>query len=274
MLCVDFESQLTEYLEGALGAEAQRMFSEHALRCPVCHQTLSEVKNTLQACRVASVPPPTRDLEAVILQKTMPESGMTCDEFEASLTDYLDGFLPAPLFHRWERHAALCDRCTELPGEVVRSIGACYTYVAEEMPLPFRLNERILQATLGTFSPQEVRAPFSARLASRLRLWLDPIVSPQLATVATMLLVAIFVLTNTVSADGSIGGVYSASLRLAAQSYSSGSKGGIKEFTNGLREIVGRQSQAPQDKSKEGAAGGKPDQKETSAPSEKPEKER
>ena len=45
---------------------------------------------------------------------------MSCEEFEECLTDYLDGFLPAHLYHRWERHAALCDRCTELPGEVVR----------------------------------------------------------------------------------------------------------------------------------------------------------
>ena len=34
-----------------------------------------------------------------------------------------------------------------------------------------------------------------------------------------MLLVAVFVLANTVSADGSISGVYQASLRLAEQSY-------------------------------------------------------
>ena len=49
------------------------------------------------------------------------------------------------------------DRCTELPGEVVRSIGACYTYIAEEQPVPVGLNERILQATLGTVVPHEVR---------------------------------------------------------------------------------------------------------------------
>jgi hypothetical protein len=56
-----------------------------------------------------------------------------------------------------------------------------------------------------------------------------------------MLLVAVFVLTNTVSADGSISGIYRASLRLAAQSYSGGSEGGIKEFTNGLKGLVGGQ---------------------------------
>ncbi len=230
MLCADFENRLSDYLEGALDSETHLAFSEHAMRCPVCHQTLGEVKNTLQACRVATVPPPTLQLEARIIEKTMPETAMTCGEFEESLTDYLDGFLPAPSYHRWERHAALCDRCTELPGEVVRSIGACYTYISEERSVPAGLEERILQATIGTLRAQEVRAPLAARLASRLRVWLDPIVSPQFATVATMLLVAVLVLTSTVSADGSISGVYGAGVRLAEQ-------------TAGLKPLLGGQTQ-------------------------------
>ena len=149
-----------------------------------------------------TVPAPSRELEARILQKTMPDTAMGCEEFEECLTDYLDGFLPAHLYHRWERHAAMCDRCTELPGEVVRAIGACYTYISEERPLPEGLNERILQATLGTATAQEIKAPWTARAASRFRLWLDPLISPQLVTVATMLLMAILVLTSTVSTDG------------------------------------------------------------------------
>jgi anti-sigma factor RsiW len=249
MLCADFENRLSDYLEGILDPAAHRAFSEHALRCPVCHQTLSEVKNTMNACRVAAVPPPTRELEAHILKKTMPHAAMTCQEFEESLTDYLDGFLPAPFYHRWERHAALCDRCTELPGEVVRSIGACYTYISEEMPVPAGLDERILQATIGTLKAEDIRAPWSARLASQLRSWLDPIVSPQLARVATMLLVAVFVLAHTVSADGSISGVYRASVLLAEQSYSGGTEGGIKELTNGLKGLVGGQDQNPKNNS-------------------------
>jgi anti-sigma factor RsiW len=215
MLCSDFENQLTDYIEGVVSSETNRQMAAHSLRCPVCHELLSAVRSALQACRVAPVPTPSKELEARILQRTIPESAMSCEDFEEFLTDYLDGFLPAHLYHRWERHAALCDHCTELPGEVVRSIGACYTYIAEEQPIPFGLNERILQATLGTIVPQEVRAPWTSRAASWMRSWLDPIVSPQLATVATMLLVAILVLTNTVSADGSISGVYNASLQLA-----------------------------------------------------------
>ena len=215
MLCVDFENLLTDYIEGVVGPETNLLMGEHAMKCPVCHETLSAVRSALEACRTGTVPSPSRELEARILQKTMPETAMQCEEFEECLTDYLDGFLPAHLYHRWERHAALCDNCTELPGEVVRSIGACYTYISEERPLPAGLNERILQATLGTTSPQEIKAPWTVRAASRFRLWLDPIISPQLATVATMLLVAILVLTSTVSADGSIRGVYDAGLHLA-----------------------------------------------------------
>lgn len=228
MLCAEFEDRLTDYLDGSLEAEMNRAFAEHAMRCPVCHELLSEVKNTLQACRMTDVPAPPAELEARILLQTVPEMAMTCEEFEEYLTDYLDGFLPAPLFHRWERHAALCEQCTELPGQVVRAIGACYTYINEEKLVPAGLHERILQATLGTTDAEEVRAPLAARIAARLRLWLDPIISPQLATVATMLLVCVLVLTSTVSADGSISGMYRAGIQLAERAYTRNSDTGVQ----------------------------------------------
>jgi hypothetical protein len=260
MLCNDFQDRMTDYLDGALEPDVHKTFAEHALRCPVCHETLSEVKNTLRACQAASGLEPPRELEARILLSTRPETAMTCEDFEDFLTDYLDGFLPASLYHRWERHAVLCARCTELPGEVVRAIGSCYSYVGEEKPLPAGLHERILLATSGSRISLEIRAPFGERLAAWLRLWLDPIISPQLATVATMLLVAVFVLTNTVSADGSISGVYSASLRLAGQSYSAGSNGGIKEITNGLKELVGGQRQTAPPATEQNQGGSQPKQ--------------
>jgi hypothetical protein len=244
MLCVDFESQLTDYIEGVVGSETSRLMGEHALRCPVCHETLSAVRSTLAACRVATVPAPSREFEARIMQRTLPESGMSCADFEEHLTDYLDGFLPAHLYHRWERHAALCDHCTELPGEVVRSIGACYTYISEEKAVPAGLNERILQATIGTARSQEVKAPWTSRAASRFRLWLDPIMSPQLATVATMLLAAVLVLTNTVSADGSIGGVYDAGLQLAEQTNGK-SKVEVQQITDDVQQLVEDPNQNP-----------------------------
>lgn len=241
MLCADFENRLTDYFDETLDVGTHQAFVEHAMRCPVCHDLLSEVKLTMQSCVSAQVPEPGAELEARILLRTMPATVMSCDEFEECLTDYLDGYLPAALYHRWERHAALCRQCTDLPGEVVRAIGACYTYVGEEKPLPAGLEARILQATLGSEKLQRVTEPLSTRLASLLRHWLDPIVSPQLATVATMLLVAVFVLTSTVSADGSISGMYSASLRLAQQTYVGGATTAVKsaELSDDLKEIAG-----------------------------------
>jgi anti-sigma factor RsiW len=215
MLCGEFEDRLTDYLEGALAADVQRAMGEHALRCPVCHDLLNEVKNTIRVCRTAEAPAPSVELEAAILLHTAPETVMTCEEFEDYLTDYLDGFLPATLYHRWERHAALCARCTNLPGDVVRSIGACYSYISEEQPVPAGVHERILQATLGTTEAEAVRAPFGARVIEWARGWLDALVTPQLATVATMVLAAVLVGTTTLSDDGSIAGMYRASLRIA-----------------------------------------------------------
>ena len=237
MLCHEFEGQLTDYLDGALAVQANKEFAEHALRCPICHDLLSEVKNTLLACSASEAPIAGAGLEARILLRTMPKTAISCSDFEEHLTDYLDGFLSAPLYHRWERHAALCVSCSELPGDVVRAIGACYTYKQDELEAPAGLEARILQSTIGNVLPQEVRAPVGARLIEWLRGALDPIVSPQLASVATMLLVSVFVLTNTVSTDGSVGGIYHASLQLAERTAGNASKSSA--LPNGMKQLAG-----------------------------------
>jgi anti-sigma factor RsiW len=236
MLCTEFEDRLTDYLDGALEGETQRAFGEHALRCPVCHDLLNEVRNAIVECRTDVPPQPTPGLEARILLKTAPETAMTCHEFEEYLTDYLDGFLPATLYHRWERHAALCDRCSDLPGQVVRAIGACSSYIGEELPVPAGLHARILQATLGTTEAEAVRPPLGARITEWMRGWLDVMVTPQLATVATMVLLAVLVGTSTLSDDGSIAGMYNKSLRLASQTYKYGAVTAdeLKRATTGL----------------------------------------
>ncbi|MBA2502941.1 MAG: hypothetical protein H0V27_08685 [Pyrinomonadaceae bacterium] len=235
MLCVEFNDRLTDYLEGALGAGEARGCAEHILRCPVCHDLLSEVRNTVSQCRIAGegldVPQLSSQLEARILERTAPNLGMTCEEFEEHLTDYLDGFLPAHLYHRWERHAAVCSGCTELPGAVVRSIGACYSSLGEPLAVPAGLHAKILQATLGTTRAAELRAPFAARAKARLRGWLDALdfsFAPQFATFATMLLFVALIGTTTISDDGSIGGMYRAGLRLAAQTYARGAGAAVR----------------------------------------------
>src|SRR5690349_16762039 len=107
--CTQFEELLTDYLDKALDAPVNMAVGEHALACPLCHSLLNEVKESLDVCRMITAPAkPLTRLEARILSMSAPETAMPCEDFEEYLTDYLDGFLPAAVFHRWERHAALC----------------------------------------------------------------------------------------------------------------------------------------------------------------------
>ena len=80
LICSEFEDVLSDYLDGALGAVMHRAVAAHALKCPLCHELLNEVKGNLEVCRVIATPPPalTR-LEAGIMARTMPETEMGCD---------------------------------------------------------------------------------------------------------------------------------------------------------------------------------------------------
>ena len=221
--CSTFEELLTDYLDKTLESTAHKSVAAHALACPLCHSLLNDVKDSLEVCRKISAPamPMTR-LEARVLSMTMPETAMICEDFENHLTDYLDGFLPAAAFHRWERHAALCTACEDLPGMVVRSIASLYTYKMDELAVPAGLHERILNLTLGTAKPEEVKPSWTTQLGDWVRGLSLPVGIPQLAPVAMMMLFAFFMFSQTVSADGSLSGVYQESVELAKQTYQQG----------------------------------------------------
>jgi len=235
--CPEFEELLTDYLDKTLDGSTHKAVAAHAMQCPLCHSLLNEVKEAMEACREISVPARSvTRLEARILSMTMPETAMHCDEFEGYLTDYMDGFLPASLFHRWERHAVLCNACTDLPGMVVRSIAACYTYKMEELPVPEGLHAKILQSTIGTARAKEVKASKAAQFGEWLRGFRIPIGVPQLAPVAMILLFAVMFFTQSVSADGSFTGVYTKSVELAEQTYQQGADAWNGNPTQTLRQ--------------------------------------
>jgi len=221
--CSAFEELLTDYLDRVLDPPVHKAVASHALSCPLCHALLNDVKESLEICRNISAPglPMTR-LEARVISMTTPQTAMACDEFESHLTDYLDGFLPAATFHRWERHAALCTGCEDMPGMVVRSIAACYTYKMEELAVPSGMHERILNMTIGTAQAKAVKASWLSQAGEWVRTLRWPIGIPQLAPVAMMLMFAFLMFSQTVSADGSLTGVYQKSFELAEQTYQQG----------------------------------------------------
>jgi anti-sigma factor RsiW len=240
MNCTRFEELLTDYLDKTLDRATFKNVAEHAISCPLCHSLLNEVKGALAVCRDLAEPrlPLTR-LEAKILASTVPNASLHCEEFEDYLTDYLDGFLPAQVFHRWERHAVLCDDCTDLPGAVVRSLAAIVSYKLDELPVPAGLHARILQSTIGTERAASARASFSDRFKEWVRGFSFPISIPQLAPVAMMMMFAFLVFSQTVSADGSLSDVYAKSFQLAEQTYEQSAAA-----WNG-KEPVSQQAQEP-----------------------------
>ena len=202
--CAEFEKNLTDYLDHTLERATHKAVAAHALKCPLCHSLLNEVKDALNVCHEISAPKHSlTHLEARILSMTAPETAMACEQFEEYLTDYLDGFLPATIFHRWERHAVLCDSCTDLPGAVVRSIAACYTYKMEELPIPAGLHDKILQSTIGTIEAKTMKASWTAQFGEWVRGLSSPIGVPQFASVLMMFVFAAFMFSQTVSADSS-----------------------------------------------------------------------
>jgi hypothetical protein len=218
--CSTFEDLLSDYLEKSLIGDTQKAVAAHALSCPVCHTLLNDVKESLSVCREIAAPPaPMTRLEARILSVTAPNTAMACDDFEGHLTDYLDGFLPAAAFHKWERHAALCGSCEDLPGMVVRSIAACYTYKMDELAVPAGLHERILNLTLGTAESARVKPSWFKEAKEWFKGIRMPVAVPQLAPVAMILAFAFLIFGESVSADGSLSGIYQRSFELAGQTY-------------------------------------------------------
>lgn len=223
MNCTKFEESLTDYLDKTLDRATFKAAAEHAISCPLCHALLNEVKGALAVCRELAEPKlPLTRLEAKIIASTVPNSALHCEEFENYLTDYLDGFLPAQVFHRWERHAVLCDDCTDLPGAVVRSLAAIVAYKADELPMPVGLHEKIMHRTSGPLSTRETKQSLVDRVREWGRRFSFPISVPQLAPVGMMGAVAFLVFSQTVSADGTLSDVYTKSFQLAEQTYRQG----------------------------------------------------
>ena len=238
--CTAFEERLSDYLERSLEATMHKAIAAHALACPLCHSLLNDVKSAVAACRTLAEPhAPMSRLDAGILARTVPDATVNCTEFEEHLTDYLDGFLPASVFHRWERHAVLCDECSDLPGMVVRSLAAIVNYKLDELPVPAGLNQRILNLTVGTELAKEIKPSLSERFGEWARGLRFPISVPQLAPVAGMALVAFLAFSQTVSADGSISSAYAQGVQLAEQTYRQGAEV--------LNEARGNKPQATQD---------------------------
>ncbi len=225
MTCAEFEELLSDYLEETLGKAEHVACATHVIGCTACHQLLNEVRSTIEACHSMAAPTDGMSpLEVRILARTAPGALLDCGRFEEHLTDYLDGFLEATVYHRWERHASVCSDCGDLPGTVIRSLAACASVRWDQVSVPDGLERRILDATVGE---TRIRAA-KPRVGDAALEWLKSLGSglplPQMASFAAIMLFAAVFLVDGVSADGSVSGVYTRGFELASQTYRQGAE--------------------------------------------------
>jgi len=77
-----------------------------------------------------------------------PGGGLRCEEWEALLTDALDGLLPAGQASRFNAHSETCPNCSDLLAHAKQG-QQWLVYLHEEPEIPGDLVSRILEKTVG-----------------------------------------------------------------------------------------------------------------------------
>ncbi len=109
------------------------------------------------------------------------QHGMECHEFEARLSEALDGALGAPEKARFDQHAAGCELCG--PMLAMAQSGMRLLRSLEEVEPPANLVRNILIATSGAEAAKRVEKPSTVPLGERLRGWLQPVFTPVYGTI-------------------------------------------------------------------------------------------
>ncbi|HJQ70051.1 MAG TPA: hypothetical protein VKA70_13825 [Blastocatellia bacterium] len=263
MDCVKFEEMLSDYVDGLLAQTAQGPFAEHALCCRACRALLDDVKSALGECKQAFEVDTPFELDLVL--EMIPEecAPLDCAGFEELITEFLDGFVPASTYHRFEEHEARCATCSKLLTGVVYAVAACHSvHTYEEYEIPEGVTSRLLAIM------PERRPSLLAALAEQARAMtghLMPRASGGIrwsfATASGLAFATFAVLLLGFSDDRTIAGIYRQAHVKAAEIYSQGADiyaqkdevvAGLHKVGSGLGEIwdtIGGQgeSNAPAD---------------------------
>ena len=109
------------------------------------------------------------------------KNGMQCAEFDALLTEALDGTLEGAKLERFQAHARVCSVCGPLFAEV--DAGRRLLMSLDEAEPPAHLVHNILAATSGldTRRIAGTVTPAQASWIDRLRAWASPVLTPVFA---------------------------------------------------------------------------------------------
>jgi hypothetical protein len=183
---------------------------------------MDEIKGTIRICREQEELETPATLETALTAISVEHAAVGCDGFEALITEFLDGFVPAPVYHRFEEHAGECGECSMLLTEVVYAVAACHSvHTFEEVELPASLMAKLL----GVMRARKLS--LTRRVANRFGIIADHLIPNPTQTArwtfATSITLAIAMLAFLFfgfSDDGTVAGIYRQAHVKASELYS------------------------------------------------------
>lgn len=210
MDCNRFESVLSDYFDGLLVPGDATLFRAHALQCRACRSLMDDVKAAISACQQQEDLEPPVLLETTLAAIPGEQAALGCNAFEELITEFLDGFVPAQTYHRFEEHTEECDECSTLLTGVVYAVAGCHSvHTFEEVDVAEPLMAR-LNAIMPEGTPSRAR-----RLADRFAAFAGHLIPRTtqsarwtFATAASLAFATFALLLFGFSDDGTVKGIY------------------------------------------------------------------
>ena len=246
MNCERFEELITPYLDGDLSGGASSAFRAHQLSCPDCRTLLADIAEALEAVgEMPEVEPPLGLMSRALVIPAL-NPAMDCERFAELVTEFLDGFLEASVYHAFEDHAKECDGCSDVLSGVALAVSACHSvHFSEELDVPDSLVASILAETTGVApAAAEASTGFWGRLVARLPLSAGVRRAPRFATAAAIVLMFSVLVADGVLAPASL---YENAARLTSRVYSRSADfaaktdevlSEVKKVSDGVGEIL------------------------------------
>ena len=237
MDCSTFELKLSDYLDGSLNRPEAGLFREHSLQCRTCRRLIDDVKSAISDCNDQENVESSPALEATLFMIPAEHTPLNCRDWEEVITEFLDGFVPATTYQRFEEHATACTGCSDLLTDVVYAVAACHSvHTYEEYDVGAALADRLLKVM------PESRRSLQRKLAD----WVSAVAAflmPRrtqgapwsFATASILAFASVALLVFDFSEDLSVKGIYRQARVKAAEIYSRGS-----DIYAQKDEVVGR----------------------------------
>ncbi|MBK6314791.1 MAG: zf-HC2 domain-containing protein [Blastocatellia bacterium] len=190
MDCQVFEELISEHLDGELKGSEAAAFRSHQMSCPTCRSLLDAVSEAVGVCMELQEAEPPLELlsRALVIPALYPP--IDCDRFAALVTEFLDGFLEASVYHAFENHAQSCDGCSDTLAGVALAVSACHSvHFSEDIEVPESLIASILAETSGSgiLAKAAAKSGLAGRIVGAIRLFAGPALAPRVATAAVIL---------------------------------------------------------------------------------------